>query len=200
MSNQQLIDDTQLVNSYIKGDESALEFLINRHKRKLYSYIMLNVKDKALAQDIFQDTFFKVIQTLKKGHYNDEGKFLPWVMRISHNLIIDTYRKDKRMPTISGGINKEGEDFDIFSLVGGVDKTAEENIVQDQIRKDLRKLVEQLPMEQREVLIMRHYYDMSFKEISEQTNVSINTALGRMRYALINMRKMIEDKAIVVSY
>jgi len=201
MSNQQqLIDDTQLVNFYIKGDESAIESLINRHKRKLFSYIMLNVKDKALAQDIFQDTFFKVILTLKKGQYNDEGKFLPWTMRIAHNLIIDTYRKDKRMPTISGGTNKEGEDFDIFSLVGGMDKTAEENIVQDQIRKDLRKLVEQLPMEQREVLVMRHYYDMSFKEISEQTNVSINTALGRMRYALINMRKMIEDKAIVVSY
>ncbi len=197
---QQFVDDQELVNQYIKGDESGLSLLITRHKRRIFSYIMLTVKDRALAEDVFQDTFIKVINTLKKGHYNEEGKFLPWVLRISHNLIIDTFRRDKRMPTISGGTNGEGEEFDIFSVLGVYDKTAEEEIIQAQVRKDIRKLVEELPAEQREVLMMRHYYDMSFKEISEQTNVSINTALGRMRYALINLRKMIEEKEIVVSY
>lgn len=192
-------DDQELVNQYINGEESALATLVQRHKRRIFSYIMLTVKDKALAQDIFQDTFFKVINTLKKGQYNEEGKFLPWVLRIAHNLIIDTFRRDKRMPTISGGTNEDGENFDIFSILPMEDKNAEQTIVQSQVRKDIRKLVEKLPAEQREVLMMRHYYDMSFKEISEQTNVSINTALGRMRYALINLRKMIEEKEIVVN-
>jgi RNA polymerase sigma factor (sigma-70 family) len=196
----QQFDDQELVNQYISGDESALSTLIIRHKRRIFSYIMLTVKDRAVAQDIFQDTFFKVINTLKKGQYNEEGKFLPWVLRISHNLIIDTFRRDKRMPTISGGTNEEGEGFDIFSVIPMEDKNAEQNIVQGQIRKDIRKLIDKLPTEQKEVLMMRHYYDMSFKEISEQTNVSINTALGRMRYALINLRKMIEEKEIVVSF
>lgn len=200
MSIQQSVDDQEFVNRYIKGDESALVSLITRHKRRIFSYIMLTVKDRALAEDIFQDTFIKVINTLKKGHYNEEGKFLPWVLRIAHNLIIDTFRKDKRMPTISGGTNEDGDDFDIFSVLGVYDKTAEEEIIQGQVRKDIRKLVDALPVEQKEVLMMRHYYDMSFKEISEQTNVSINTALGRMRYALINLRKMIEEKDIVVNY
>jgi RNA polymerase sigma factor (sigma-70 family) len=197
---QQFVDDQEFVNLYIKGDESALVSLITRHKRRIFSYIMLTVKDRAAAEDIFQDTFIKVINTLKKGHYNEEGKFLPWVLRIAHNLIIDTFRRDKKMPTISGGTNEEGEDFDIFSVIGAYDKTIEQEMIQGQVRKDIRKLVECLPAEQREVLMMRHYYDMSFKEISEQTNVSINTALGRMRYALINLRKMIEEKDIVVSY
>jgi RNA polymerase sigma-70 factor (ECF subfamily) len=197
---QQQFDDQELVHQYIKGEESALAILIQRHKRRIFSYIMLTVKDKALAQDIFQDTFFKVINTLKKGQYNEEGKFLPWVLRISHNLIIDTFRRDKRMPTTSGGTNEDGEGFDIFSILPMEDKNAEQAIVQSQVRKDIRKLVEMLPAEQREVLMMRHYYDMSFKEISEQTNVSINTALGRMRYALINLRKMIDEKEIVVSF
>jgi RNA polymerase sigma factor (sigma-70 family) len=197
---KQLIDDQQLVNQYINGEESALELLITRHKRRVFSYIMLTIKDKALAEDIFQDTFIKVINTLKKGQYNEEGKFLPWVLRISHNLIIDSFRQNKRMPTISGGKNDDGESFDIFSVLGAHDKSIEQKIVEGQIRKDVRKLVECLPAEQREVLIMRHYYDMSFKEISEQTNVSINTALGRMRYALLNLRKMIEEKEIVVRY
>jgi RNA polymerase sigma-70 factor (ECF subfamily) len=197
---KQQFDDQELVHQYINGEESALSVLISRHKRRIFSYIMLTVKDKALAQDIFQDTFFKVINTLKKGQYNEEGKFLPWVLRISHNLIIDTFRRDKRMPTTSGGTNEDGEGFDIFSILPMDDKNAEQSIVQSQIRKDIRKLVERLPAEQREVLMMRHYYDMSFKEISEQTNVSINTALGRMRYALINLRKMIEEKEILVSF
>jgi RNA polymerase sigma factor (sigma-70 family) len=197
---QQFVDDKELVDQYIKGEESALVTLITRHKRRIFSYIMLTIKDKALAEDIFQDTFIKVINTLKRGQYNEEGKFLAWVMRISHNLIIDSFRKAKKIPTISGGTNGEGEDFDIFSLFGSHDKNIEQEIIQDQIRKDIRKLIECLPPDQREVLMMRHYYDMSFKEISEHTNVSINTALGRMRYALINLRKMIEEKDIVVSY
>lgn len=200
MSIQQFVDDQELVNLYIKGEESALTTLVQRHKRRIFSYIMLTVKDRAVAQDIFQDTFFKVITTLKKGQYNEEGKFLPWVMRIAHNLIIDTFRRDKRMPTISGGKNEDGESFDIFSVLPGEEKNAEQTIVQGQVRKDIRKLVELLPVEQKEVLMMRHYYDMSFKEISEQTNVSINTALGRMRYALINLRKLIEENEIAVSF
>lgn len=200
MSIQQTFDDQELVNLYIKGEESALSTLITRHRRRIFSYIMLTVKDRAVAQDIFQDTFVKVINTLKKGQYNEEGKFLPWVMRIAHNLIIDNFRRDKRMPTISGGKNDDGESFDIFSVLPMEDKNAEQAIVQGQIRKDIRKLVELLPAEQREVLMMRHYYDMSFKEISEQTNVSINTALGRMRYALINLRKMIDEKEVVVNF
>lgn len=197
---QQFVDDRELVNQYISGEESTLPILIQRHKLRIFSYIMHTVKDRALAEDIFQDTFIKVINTLKKGQYNEEGKFLPWVLRIAHNLMIDSFRNDKRMPTISGGTNSDGETFDIFNLLGREDLTKEEEIIQGQIRKDIRKLIECLPAEQREVLMMRHYFDMSFKEISEQTNVSINTALGRMRYALINLRKMIEEKEIVVRY
>ena len=197
---QQLVDDQQLVNQYINGEETALAILIQRHKRRIFSYIMLTMKDRALAEDIFQDTFIKVISTLKKGHYNEEGKFLSWVLRIAHNLMIDTFRMDKRMPTISGGTNSDGEEFDIFSVIAVKDRNMEQEICKNQMRKDIRKLVELLPAEQREVLMMRHYYDMSFKEISEQTNVSINTALGRMRYALINMRKMIDEKEILVKF
>ena len=197
---QLVIDDQELVNQYINGEESALATLIQRHKRRIFSYIMLTIKDRALAEDIFQDTFIKVINTLKRGHYNEEGKFISWVLRIAHNLMIDSFRLDKRMPTISGGTNSEGEEFDIFSVIAVQDPNKEQEICKIQMRKDIRKLVEMLPIEQREVLMMRHYYDMSFKEISEQTNVSINTALGRMRYALINLRKMIEEKEIVVNF
>lgn len=197
---QQFIDDQELVNQYVSGDESALATLIQRHKSRIFSYVMHTMKNRAQAEDIFQDTFIKVISTLKKGHYKEEGKFLPWVLRISHNLMIDHFRREKRMKMVSGGTDSDGKPFDIFSLIGSHDKSIEQDMVETQIRKDIRKLIEFLPLEQREVLIMRHYFDMSFKEISEQTNVSINTALGRMRYALINMRKMIEEKEIVVSY
>ncbi len=197
---QLVVDDQELVNKYISGEESALTTLVQRHKRRIFSYIMLTVKDRELAEDIFQDTFMKVITNLKKGHYNEEGKFISWVLRITHNLMMDTFRLDKRIPTISGGTNSEGKEFDIFSLIAVKDRNMEQEICKTQMRKDIRKLVEQLPMEQREVLMMRHYYDMSFKEISDQTNVSINTALGRMRYALLNLRKMIDEKEIVVNF
>ncbi len=200
MSAKQFINDQELVNLYINGNEEALSTLIHRHKKQIFSHIMHLVKNKAAAEDIFQDTFIKVINTLKKGHYKEEGKFLPWVMRISHNLTIDYFRREQRIPIISGTSNKDGKEFDVFSLIGSYDKNREQEIIEKQIEKDIRKLVEALPEEQREVLMMRHYFDMSFKEISEQTNVSINTALGRMRYALINLRKMIEEKEIVVSY
>jgi len=200
MSAKQFINDQELVHLYINGNESALSTLIHRHKKQIFSHIMQLVKDKAAAEDIFQDTFIKVINTLKKGNYKEEGKFLPWVMRISHNLTIDYFRREQRIPTISGSTYKDGKEFDIFSVIGIYDKNREQEIIEKQIEKDIRKLVEALPDEQREVLMMRHYFDMSFKEISEQTNVSINTALGRMRYALINLRKMIEEKEIVVSY
>ncbi len=199
MSTQQLMDDHQLVNLYMKGEESALETLVHRHKRRLFSYIMTISSDRDLANDVFQETFFKVINTLRRGQYNEEGKFLPWVERIAHNLMIDHFRKDSRMPTVSGGANEDGEEFDIFDLIQNDEPTAEEDITKRQINKDLRKLVTKLPEDQREVLMMRHYYDMSFKEIAESTNVSINTALGRMRYALINLRKMVSEKGLVLS-
>lgn len=196
---QQLMDDQKLVSLYIQGTESALETLILRHKRRLFSYIMTIANDRDLAEDVFQETFFKVINTLRKGQYNEEGKFLPWVERIAHNLLIDHFRKDNRMPTVSGGSNEDGEEFDIFDLIGNGELNAEQEISKRQLNKDIRKMVSKLPEDQREVLMMRHYYDMSFKEIADTTNVSINTALGRMRYALINLRKMIEEHGLVMS-
>ena len=183
--------DQELISRYLKGDELALELLITRHKEKVYSYICMLVKDRQLAEDIFQDAFIKVVKTLKMGRYNEEGKFLPWVMRISHNLVVDNFRKAKRMPTVDGG-----ENFDIFDTIKREDPNVEENMVTNQIYGDVRNLIELLPDEQKMVLKMRHYNDMSFKEIAEETNVSINTALGRMRYALINLRKLIEDKQL----
>ena len=199
MPKQQFIDDHELVKLYTNGDESALETLVTRHKRRLFTYIFMIVKNRELSEDIFQDTFLKVVGTLKKGHYNEEGKFLPWVQRIAHNLIIDHFRKDNRMPTISGGTNEDGEEYSIFDIIKMREGNTEDKIVKKQIHKDLRQLVNQLPMEQKEVLMMRHYFDMSFKEISEQTNVSINTALGRMRYALINLRKLAKENNISLS-
>lgn len=196
MPKQQFIDDQELIVLYTGGDESALETLIHRHKKRLFTYIFMIVKDRTLAEDLFQDTFMKVVSTLRKGHYNEEGKFLPWVQRIAHNLIIDHFRKDKRMPTISGGTNDDGDEYSIFDIIKIREGNIEDKMVKQQVHKDLRKLVEMLPMEQKEVLMMRHYYDMSFKEISEQTNVSINTALGRMRYALINLRKLAKENNI----
>jgi len=189
-----LITDAILVSNYIKGDESALEVLIVRHKQKIYSFIYSKVYDKDVAEDIFQDTFIKVIRTLKRGSYNEEGKFLPWVMRISHNLVIDFFRKNNRMPKFDNA----GE-FSIFSVLSDSSLNAEKTIIKEQVEHDVRRLVDELPDDQREVLLMRIYKDMSFKEISERTGVSINTALGRMRYALINLRKIIDKHNIVLT-
>ena len=185
--------DSTLVSHYIQGKESSLEILIKRHQQRLYRFIYSKVQDKDVTEDVFQDTFIKVIRTLKKGSYNEEGKFLPWVMRIAHNLVIDYFRKSKRMPSF-----KNSDDFDIFSIIGDGSLNVEKKMIQEQIYSDVRELVYELPEEQKEVLIMRMYRDMSFKEISENTGVSINTALGRMRYALINLRKLIEKHKIVL--
>ncbi|MDG1697736.1 MAG: sigma-70 family RNA polymerase sigma factor [Polaribacter sp.] len=187
------IADSTLVSDYIQGKEASLEILIKRHQQRLISFIYSKVQDRDVTEDVFQDTFIKVIRTLKKGNYNEEGKFLPWVMRIAHNLVIDYFRKSNRMPSF-----KNTDEFDIFSVLGDGNLNAERQMIQEQIYNDVKALVEELPEEQKEVLVMRMYKDMSFKEISENTGVSINTALGRMRYALINMRKLIEQHKIIL--
>jgi RNA polymerase sigma-70 factor (ECF subfamily) len=191
---QELISDATLVSSYIGGDESSLEVLIKRHKQRIYSFIYSKVYDRDIAEDVFQDTFIKVIRTLKLGKYNEEGKFLPWVMRIAHNLVIDHFRKSNRMPKF-----QNSGDFSIFSVLSDTSLNAEKAIIKDQVESDVRRLIEELPDDQKEVLVMRMYQDMSFKEISDRTGVSINTALGRMRYALINMRKVIEKHNIILT-
>lgn len=190
----ELLTDATLVSIYIKGDENALEALVNRHKQKIYSFIYSKILDRDLAEDVFQDTFIKVIKTLKKGSYNEEGKFLPWVLRIAHNLVIDHFRKNSRMPKFNNT-----DDFNIFSVLGDGALNAEKSIIKDQVENDVRRIIEELPEDQKEVIMMRMYRDMSFKEISEKTGVSINTALGRMRYALINMRKLIEKHNIILT-
>ena len=189
----QLKSDQDLIHLYINGEEAGLVELIRRYQSKIYTSIYLLVKDEALAEDIFQDTFIKVINTLKAGKYNEEGKFLPWVTRIGHNLVIDHFRREKRAPMVSNG-----DDFDIFEVLGHYDESAEDRLVREQTHKDLKALIQLLPSEQKEVLIMRHFGDMSFKEIADVTEVSINTALGRMRYALINMRKLIEEHEMTI--
>lgn len=187
-------NDAFLVKSYIEGNEQSLSILIHRHQHRIYSFIFSKVFDKDVAEDIFQDTFIKVIHTLKMGKYNEEGKFLPWVMRIAHNLVIDHFRKNKRMPKF-----ENSGDFNIFSILCDSGLNAEKQIIKDQIEADVKELIKQLPEDQLEVLVMRIYKDMSFKEISERTGVSINTALGRMRYALINLRKVIEKHNLVLT-
>ncbi|MGQ9620847.1 MAG: sigma-70 family RNA polymerase sigma factor [Bacteroidales bacterium] len=184
--------DYELLMRFIKGEQSCFEEIIYRHKNKVYAYISLYIRNQALAEDIFQDTFLKVIQSVKAGKYSDNGKFLSWVMRIAHNLIIDHFRRVKQMNIMSN----DDYESDLFNSKSLADKNVEENIVRVQIRKDVRKLISQLPGDQREVVILRHYTGLSFKEIADITGVSINTALGRMRYALINMRKMINEKKI----
>jgi RNA polymerase sigma-70 factor (ECF subfamily) len=188
-----VIADSVLVSNYIFGSEKSLEILVIRHKQRIFGFILSKVLDKEIAEDIFQDTFIKVINTLKKGTYNEEGKFLPWVMRIAHNLIIDHFRRVKRIPKF-----KNNSDFDIFSVISDDVLNIEKQLIKNQILENVRELVYELPEDQKEVLIMRMYKDMSFKEISENTNVSINTALGRMRYALINLRKLIEKHQIIL--
>lgn len=188
-----LTPDSTLVTSYIQGCEASLEILIKKHKQRLYSFIYSKVQDREITEDVFQDTFIKVIRTLKLGNYNEQGKFLPWVMRISHNLIIDHFRKSNRMRSF-----KNTADFDIFSVISDGSLNAEKQLIKDQVLSDVKELIEELPSEQKEVLVMRIYKDMSFKEISENTGVSINTALGRMRYALINLRKIIAENKIIL--
>ncbi len=191
----QPMSDELLVQKYIQGDHKCFQLLVKRYKRKLYGYIYVAVKDPMVADDLFQETFLKVVTTLNSGSYREEGKFIQWIMRIAHNQIIDYFRKGNKFPQASVIGN---DDEDIFSYISSDEPNMEESLITDQINSTLNYLVEQLPDDQREVLKMRIYYDMSFKEISEETNVSINTALGRMRYALINLRRMIKDREEVL--
>ena len=185
------LSDASLISLYLDGSEESLERLIKRHQQRIFNFIFSKVLDRETAEDIFQDTFIKVVKTLKNGVYNEEGKFLPWIMRIAHNLIIDHFRRSNRIPSL-----ETKEDFDIFQMIGDGSLNVESLLVNDQIVADLQRLVQELPEDQKEVLQMRLYRDMSFKEIAEQTKVSINTALGRMRYAIINLRKLIEENNI----
>lgn len=187
-----MIPDYELIQRFIKGEESCFEQLIHRHKNKVFAYISLYIRDQALAEDLFQDTFMKVIQSVKSGRYQDNGKFISWVMRIAHNLIIDHFRRIKQMNTVSN----DDYDSDLFNSKRFAESTVEDNMIRKQIHKDVRQMISQLPDDQREVVILRHYAGLSFKEIADMTDVSINTALGRMRYALINMRKVMEEKKI----
>jgi len=193
-----LLSDNELVKLYMNGNEESLSVLVKRHKRRIFSYIYLITRNKALTEDVFQETFFKVIQTLKKQQYNEEGKFLPWILRIAKNLIIDHFRKVKKMPTISTIYNDEGEETSIFDIIPEESNTSKNTEETQHFKETIRSIVNDLPQDQKEVVIMRTYYDMSFKEISEMTNVSINTSLGRMRYALINLKKILEEKKVEI--
>jgi len=187
--NTQQPSDNELINQFITGKSDAVEVLIHRYKNRVFTYIYFTVKNQHLAEDIFQDTFVKVIKSLQEGKYQDNGRFVSWVMRIAHNLIIDHYRHEKQLNTCSNNNN----DIDLFNSAKYSDDTIEQVMVSNQVLDDVRKLVDELPPDQREIILLRHYGGLSFKEIAEQTNVSINTALGRMRYALINMRKLIKQ-------
>jgi RNA polymerase sigma-70 factor, ECF subfamily len=188
------LPDALLVKNYIAGDEQSLAILIERHQSKIYGFIYSKIADRDVTDDVFQDTFIKVIKTLKSNSYNEEGKFLPWVMRIAHNLVVDHFRRNKKMP-----MQRETEEYSIFSYMSDNSMNVEGRMITDQVESDLQRLLEELPADQKEVLVMRMYQDMSFKEIAESTGVSINTALGRMRYALMNLRKVIEKNQIILT-
>ena len=189
------LNDNELVQRFIEGDQESLEILILRHKSRVFSYIVLIVKNQELAEDIFQETFIKVIRSLKKGRYIENGKFISWVLRISHNLIIDHFRKEK----LKGTISNDSTEVDIFNSQKFSDKTVEDEMINSQILFEVKELIRELPEDQQQVIYMRHYMGLSFKEIADQTDVSINTALGRMRYALINLRKLIEKKNLMLT-
>lgn len=191
------IDDRGLVNAYINGDEKAFEALLMRHKDKIYRFIFMKVRDTALAQDIFQDAFIKIVNTLKAGNYNEEGKFLPWAMRIAHNLVIDYFRKSNKVKLISES-SSQRDDFNIFHTISLEDENVQDVMTREELESQMVGLIEYLPESQRDILIMRIFKEMSFKDIAELEDISINTALGRMRYALINLRKLIEQNNLVV--
>ncbi len=193
MNDQIQLSDHQIVKMYMDGDANALSTLVTRYKDKIFTSIYLLVKDRYLAEDLFQDVFIRIIDTLKGGRYTDEGKFLPWAMRIAHNLCVDHFRKVKRNPTI-----KTSDDRDIFEVLNFSEAGVDNRMMNDQTSDKVRRMVDLLPEDQREVLILRHYADLSFKEISQLTNCSINTALGRMRYGLLNLRKMMTEKQIAL--
>ena len=185
------LSDQELVKKYINGDNYSFEVLLNRHKNRVFAFIMSKIKNKDLSEDIFQDTYVKVVNSLQKGKYNEEGKFLPWVMRIAHNLVIDHFRKQKKMHMV-----RSNNDFDIFDIIKDDSINVDDRLVRDQIFNDLRVLIDLLPNDQKEVLKMRYFEEMSFKKIAEYFDISINTALGRMRYALINLRVLSKKRHI----
>lgn len=189
--------DEELVVLFSRGNNQAFDILLNRHKNRIYTYILLIVRNKDLAEDIFQESFMKAIITIKQGHYVDNGKFYSWVTRIAHNLIIDSFRREKNENTVS---NEEYADVDLFNNIRVCDENIEETLVREQVFSDIRKLMHHLPENQQEVVRMRYYEDYSFKEIADKTGVSINTALGRMRYAVMNMRRMAVEKDISLAY
>lgn len=189
------LNDNELVQRFIEGDHESLEILILRHKSRVFSYIVLIVKNQELAEDIFQETFIKVIRSLKKGRYTENGKFISWVLRIAHNLIIDHFRKEK----LKGTVSNDATEVDIFNSQKFSDKTVEDEMINSQVLFEVKELIKELPDDQQQVIYMRHYMGLSFKEIADQTDVSINTALGRMRYALINLRKLIEKKNLTLT-
>lgn len=190
-----IISDNQLIQEYLSGNNAAFEKLLSRYKQRIYSFIYSKIKDRDLAEDVFQDTFIKVIKTLNKGTYNEEGRFLSWVMRIAHNLIVDYYRRKKRMPMHEA----QNNDHDVFYSISEPSQNIESLMIGAQIKEDIQALMLELPQNQLEVLRMRLYQDMSFKEIAERTNVSINTSLGRMRYGLINLRKLIDERNLTMT-
>ena len=193
------IDDRELVSAYINGDEKAFEALLLRNKDRIYRFINMKVRDGALAQDIFQDAFIKIVNTLKAGNYNEEGKFLPWAMRIAHNFVIDYFRKNNKVKLISES-SSQRDDFNIFHTIKQQDASIQDQITKGELESQMVELVEYLPEAQRDILRMRIFKEMSFKDIAELEGISINTALGRMRYALINLRKMIEEHNLVVHF
>lgn len=193
------IDDRDLVKAYINGEEKAFETLLMRHKDKIYRFVYLKVRDNALAEDIFQETFIKIVNTLKAGAYNEEGKFLPWAMRIAHNLVIDHFRKANKVRMISESSSAK-DDFNIFHTLKLEDENIQDEITRTELEGQMVELIEHLPDSQKEILKMRIFNEMSFKDIAEMEDISINTALGRMRYALINLRKLIEKHDLVVHY
>lgn len=186
-------NDNELLQRYINGDENALAILLKKHQQKIFSFIMMRLRNRALAEDIFQDTFCKVIDSLKAGKYNEEGKFLPWTMMIANNLCMDHFRRNKRMPLV---VDSDGND--LLDILRFSEESKEDKVIKEQTAKHLKDMIELLPADQKEVLILRHYADMSFKEIADMTGTNINTALGRMRYALLNLKKMIGEKEIVM--
>jgi len=186
-----VLSDQELVAGYLNGDNKSFEVLLQRHKSRVFAFIMSKVKNRDITEDIFQDTFIKVINSLQKGKYNEEGKFLPWMMRISHNLVIDYFRKQSKMKSI-----RPSDEFNIFDIIHDGNRGQDEEMIRKRVHSDLNKLIKYLPEDQMEVLRMRYFEEMSFKKISQITGVSINTALGRMRYALINLRKLAEEKNI----
>ena len=187
------LSDNELIHLFTEGQTDALEALVLRHKEKIYTSILFLVKDKYLAEDIFQDVFIRIIDTMRGGRYTEEGKFLPWAMRIAHNLCVDHFRKVKRTPTI-----RNSENNDIFEVINFSEESAETKMTRAQSHDRVRHMLDQLPEDQREVIVLRHFADLSFKEIASMTDCSINTALGRMRYGLINLRKMMVQKQIAL--